>query len=220
MTRTRPKSDVHICSICRKKVPGGAKGMLQHKWKEHKEEMARMRQRAIDMKGESVLKESSRRETAAIEGEPPPDGGYDPGEADEGGQAEGEDGDGEGSGEQVTVNLKQPGQSKSVVPHRVKTDNLLEANAVAIVPKVMQISSSLLPVAMAVTRSEWNWPEMSVDDWLDTYLYYTLRANGIVIGAWHKISDDGSVEVRTGGNGHGNGQGYPGNGRKSAVRTG
>lgn len=187
--------------------------MLRHKWKEHKEEMAKTRRKAAGMKGESILKESSKREIVTIEGEDPPDS--------DDGQEEGMDDDGEGAlDEQVAVNVKQPGQSKTVVPHRVKTDNLLEANAIVIVPKVMQVSSSLLPVAMAVTEQEWNWPKMSVDDWLDTYLYHTLRANGIVIGAWHKISDDGAVEVRTGGNGHGIGQRHPGNGRKSADGTG
>lgn len=67
------------------------------------------------------------------------------------------------------------------------TATLAEANVVAFVPRRLEVSSLLLMVAKEVTEREWGWPEMQVGDWLDTYLYWTLRQRGIVVGAYQVI---------------------------------
>jgi ParB family chromosome partitioning protein len=64
-----------------------------------------------------------------------------------------------------------------------------EANIFVVTTKKYEISSMLLLIAKHVCEVEWNWPKMSVDDFVDTYLYYTMKQRGIVIGAHMKEED-------------------------------
>lgn len=67
------------------------------------------------------------------------------------------------------------------------TPNLADAVSVTIVPKTMTINSTLFQIAKVVTEREWNWPEMEPGDWLDTYLYETMKQRGVTIGAYHVV---------------------------------
>jgi transposase-like protein len=64
---------------------------------------------------------------------------------------------------------------------RTATD-FSEAQLVTFVPKTFTTSSIMMQIAMAITQNKWNWPKMSPGDWLDTYIYWTMRQRGIRIG--------------------------------------
>ena len=64
----------------------------------------------------------------------------------------------------------------------VKTENLEDANVLQVVPTVKQFSSVVLFLAKTYTEKEWNWPQMDVGDWIDTYIYHTLRQHGVTLG--------------------------------------
>jgi len=74
------------------------------------------------------------------------------------------------------------------------TADLEEAAIIAISPRRFELTSSLLWQAMEVTRREWGWNELSPGDWLDTYLYETMRQRGILLGGYVKLErrSDGS----------------------------
>ena len=40
---------------------------------------------------------------------------------------------------------------------------------------------------MEVTRREWGWNELSPSDWLDTFLYETMKQHGIILGSYVKL---------------------------------
>ena len=67
-------------------------------------------------------------------------------------------------------------------------------NILDIVPRRITITSSLLHQTMMATRIEWHWPELSVDDWLDTFFFHMMKQHGIILGAYMKLErkvDDG-----------------------------
>ena len=75
------------------------------------------------------------------------------------------------------------------------TTNLEEAAIIAISPRRFELSSSLFWLAMEVTRREWNWPELSPQDWLDTYLYETMKQRGIILGSYMKVDRMGDGQA-------------------------
>ena len=67
------------------------------------------------------------------------------------------------------------------------TASLEEAAIITISPRRYELSSSLIWLAMKVARREWGWNELSPSDWLDTYLYETLKQRGIILGSYMKL---------------------------------
>ena len=72
------------------------------------------------------------------------------------------------------------------------TTNIAEAAIIAISPRRFEFSCSLLWQAMEVTRREWNWPELSPGDWIDTFLYYTMKQRGIILGGYQVVRRPGT----------------------------
>lgn len=72
-----------------------------------------------------------------------------------------------------------------------KAANAAEANIIEVVSRRVEINSMLLQIAKKVTEEEWNWPVLEMGDWLDTFLFWTMKQKGIVIGAYQvtDISD-------------------------------
>lgn len=99
------------------------------------------------------------------------------------------DGDSRGRDLPPSLSPSSPSQkyvSKSVRESRIAT-NLAEAQIVAFIPKEFRANSVLLQVAKSVCEQEWHWPNLPIGDWLDTYLYLTMRQRGIVLGSYQKI---------------------------------
>lgn len=67
-----------------------------------------------------------------------------------------------------------------------------EANVLAIIPKSFTVNSLLLQVAKKVTEEEWHWPVMDMGDWIDTYLFWTMKQRGVVIGSYQMVSRNGN----------------------------
>ena len=95
------------------------------------------------------------------------------------------DGDGDSRGQDLPQYPVPPGY----IPRRESriVGNLAEAQVVAFIPKEFRANSVLLQVAKAVCENEWKWPNMSLGDWLDTYLYITMKQRGIVLGSYQKV---------------------------------
>ena len=70
------------------------------------------------------------------------------------------------------------------------TKSLTEATIVTIVPRRLEINSTLLLVAKKATEEEWGWPVMEVGQWLDNFLYRALAQRGIVIGSYIRIGKE------------------------------
>lgn len=70
------------------------------------------------------------------------------------------------------------------------TDNPEEASVFVFTPRKYEINSIIPLIAKHVCETEWNWPKMSMTDFLDTYFFYTMKQRGIVIGAYQKIEDE------------------------------
>lgn len=68
-------------------------------------------------------------------------------------------------------------------------------------PDPVTLRSSLLWLAQKASVRYFGWPEMSIEDFLESYLYYTLNAFGVHLFAM--ISDE---ELKKGGDHGGNGQ--------------
>ena len=171
------------CSICNEMVEVTNKGnqMLKHRWDKHRELMEKTHKKP--------KRATVQTEEKAEEFEEEPD--FEVNDNENGN---------EDAGENSEPRTRKSQQTRAVVPQRLKTNSLLEANTIAIVPKVMQISSSLLPVGMAITEKEWNWPkDMDPGDWLDTFIFEVFKANGILIGAWLNVSQQ-MQETAAGGN--------------------
>lgn len=64
----------------------------------------------------------------------------------------------------------------------MKTELLEEANILEIMPKVLTFSSATAWLAKRFTELEWGWPVMDMGDWLDTYIYHTLKQRGVTLG--------------------------------------
>jgi hypothetical protein len=82
----------------------------------------------------------------------------------------------------IGTKLEPDSKTGTVRSTLVKTENLDEANVLQVVPTVKQFSSVILFLAKKYTETEWNWPELDVGDWIDTYIYHTLRQHGVTLG--------------------------------------
>jgi len=74
------------------------------------------------------------------------------------------------------------GKTQSVATKTVST--IGEANIVTIIPRSFTTSSHLIWQAKTVTEREWGWPQMEPGDWLDTYLFMTMKQRGITLGGY------------------------------------
>ncbi len=71
---------------------------------------------------------------------------------------------------------------------RVKTTTVIEeASIFANVPKKMEFTSVLLPLAKHVCEKEWHWPVLSLGDFVDTFLYETMKQRGIILSAYQVV---------------------------------
>ena len=69
---------------------------------------------------------------------------------------------------------------------------LAESTSVMISPKTFQMSSALLWQAREAAIVEWDWDaDLSVEDFLDTYLYVSFKQRGIILGGYQVIGKEG-----------------------------
>ena len=73
-------------------------------------------------------------------------------------------------------------------PKGTTTASLEEASIITIVPKAFTTYSSILWQAKVATEREWNWPLLSPEDWLDTFIYECMKQRGIVLGAYQVVN--------------------------------
>jgi hypothetical protein len=101
-------------------------------------------------------------------------------------------GDGGGGGERdrqdrgghdEVVNRMAPAPSGCVR----KVGGVQESAFVSVLPRHFQMTSALLCSAMCVTEREWGWPEMEAGEWLDNYLYHSMKRFGYVLGAYRVV---------------------------------
>jgi len=74
----------------------------------------------------------------------------------------------------------------------LRASSASEANVLAIIPKSFTVNSLLLQVAKKVTEEEWHWPAMDMGDWIDTYLFWTMKQRGVVIGSYQMVPRNGN----------------------------
>jgi len=71
------------------------------------------------------------------------------------------------------------------------------ASFFSIVPKTFSFSAMLLQMTKRICETEWGWPEMDMGDFLDTYLFWTMKQRGVEMGGYQILGKNGN-----GGNGH------------------
>lgn len=72
-----------------------------------------------------------------------------------------------------------------------KASSLSEAATLFIIPRKFEMSSLLLWQAMEVAINEWGWPrDITPEDFLDTYLYQTMKQRGIILGAYKVVDEE------------------------------
>jgi hypothetical protein len=65
------------------------------------------------------------------------------------------------------------------------TANIKEANYVTITPTTFTMSSALLWQAREAAINIWHWPaDISMEDFIDTFLYIAFKERGIILGAY------------------------------------
>ena len=104
-----------------------------------------------------------------------------------------EDGGGDGSGEDNSQG-ESGGVAVATKPSETKISKTLssarastipeEASIITITPRRFETTSALLWQAKMVTEHEWHWPKLSMQDWLDTFLYYAFKQRGIILGGY------------------------------------
>ena len=73
----------------------------------------------------------------------------------------------------------------------VPTTNPSEASLVTITPKQFTMSSDILWQARRAAIKEWGWdPNISLEDFLDTYLYISFKQRGIILGGYRVVDEE------------------------------
>lgn len=68
---------------------------------------------------------------------------------------------------------------------------LAEAQTVTIYPKSFTMSSSLIWQAREAAIREWNWPaDITPEDFLDTLIFLSFKAQGILLGGYQIIGTE------------------------------
>lgn len=89
----------------------------------------------------------------------------------------------------------EPKPSRLTTTETKLTTKFEEAAVLTFVPRRFEVNSQLFAQAKLVTEREWGWPVLSPGDWLDTYLYFTMKQRGIILGAYQVVEEK---EVRSG----------------------
>lgn len=77
---------------------------------------------------------------------------------------------------------KAESKGKSVT---TKAATLGEATSVLVAPKAFSMNSTLLWQAREAAIREWGWdPDLSAEDFLDTFLYIAFKQRGIILGGY------------------------------------
>lgn len=99
----------------------------------------------------------------------------------------------------------QPGKLKpGIVPAKASASSIQESISIAITPRRFEMSSTLLWQALNAAVQEWNWPkDMSPEDFLDTYLYYSFKQRGILLGGYQVLEERKNGDGNRDGNGSG-----------------
>ena len=198
------------CKFCGENIIG--LNLFKHQWSSHHDEMEQLRQ-----KGQATRFRNLAAKAAKEAGIASDDGVV----VDNTVTAEG---NGSPSGQQPDNNgnnsKPQPqAQKKStpvVTPTGAKlTNNISEAVSLSITPKAFTMNSSLLWAAMEAVKREWHWPaNMTPEQFLDTFLYESLKQRGLLISSYTVLwpQTPGTPEVIDN-NGH---SGHDGNGNGNA----
>ena len=73
----------------------------------------------------------------------------------------------------------------------LSTANLAQASFLTISPKQFTMTSTLLWQAREAAIREWGWdPNITPEDFLDTYLYVSFKQQGIILGAYQVVDKD------------------------------
>ncbi|MBU2009264.1 MAG: hypothetical protein KJ624_05465 [Chloroflexi bacterium] len=86
---------------------------------------------------------------------------------------------------------RKPWKGGKAEPRAKVTSDIAEAQTVTIVPKTFTMSSVLLWQAREAAIREWNWPaDISLEDFVDTYLYRSFKQRGIILGGYQVLGKD------------------------------
>ncbi len=166
-TKVKPKLRTITCSFCKRAisydltVTSSGKAIMDHKQAEHPSEMKELREKALAAK---------RQKAQERKGSPPGSPGSPP-----------------GSQESLGVTNVQKPREDVLKP----APSPEQANVFVIRPQKYEINSLFILIAKHICENEWKWPEMSMSQWLDSYLFHTMRQRGYVIGAYQKLEEVG-----------------------------
>ena len=80
----------------------------------------------------------------------------------------------------VKNNGAKPASQKTTTARTIE-----EAALLTVVPKSFVVNSSLVWQAKYVTEREFNWKHTDdIGEWLDTYLWWTMKKLGVVLGGY------------------------------------
>ncbi len=166
-TKTKPKLRTITCNLCKRAISydpaviGSGKAILDHRWAEHTQEMRQQTEKALAVKRQ---KAQERRGNFQSSRDSPQDSQGSPG----------------------TTKVQKPREE----PLKA-TLSPEEANVFVIRPQKYEINSLFILIAKHICENEWKWPEKTVSQWLDLYLFHTMRQRGYVIGAYQKLEEVG-----------------------------
>lgn len=89
--------------------------------------------------------------------------------------------------------MSSVGSQKIVPSSQQGTGVIADATQLRFVPRFFTVNfTPILQQAPVIARKEWNWPEMSLEDFLDTIVYHFFKDRGIRLGAY--IIEEQEVE--------------------------
>lgn len=87
---------------------------------------------------------------------------------------------------------KSKGEGTKSPVKKIPTTTVQPGQVVKVLPREFTMTSTLLWQAREAAIREWGWPaNISLEDFVDTWLYLSFKANGIVLGGYMKVEKDG-----------------------------
>ena len=162
-----------VCNVCGQPIEEA--NLFKHWWEQHPEWARDNLKKANKARG---LNDSGvqQRETSDVDG----------------------DSNDDGNSPNPTKTSSKPTKT-TTQPKVYQTHDPSEAQTYQIVPRAFTMSSTMLWMAKRAAVSEWGWdPELTMEDFLDTYLYISFKQRGIVLGGY-TVTDQEPEEGNNGG---------------------
>ncbi|MFH1486989.1 MAG: hypothetical protein ABIH46_13030 [Chloroflexota bacterium] len=187
MGRKSTCNGIATCRFCGEKLP--YKQMMGHRWDKHRDIMLSDSHEAAKISAGKKRAAALVRESEKVAlGKPqekiqPVDTDPDPVDIEDNG------------GQPVVPKRRGRPPGKIARTGVVPSDNLADAQIVAISPRRVEMSSTLLWQAREAAIKELRWPaDISPEDFLDTWLYESFKSIGIILGGYQTL--------KPGSNGH------------------